>query len=290
MSKNASSDSDKHRKPDNPQETLNDENYYYSGFFVAEMSCCVIKAANYNPVGHYYFAVDITVSNANKALLENINKEVMKEGGIISPIKGGYNLSARGKKRVRMVLDFLDRYPVIAGDLAKQRIELVREALTYLEAHRGSSDHQVKTRIMDDIRSKLRVIKETGVALRAYRQQHAGKDAIGHFLAGVLDGDGSFGFKRSRDRQQPFIAIAMKDKKVIELLRDFVQHGNVRRRKDGTYHYEINHQKVVLDVCHLFLTRYPLHHARQRERMQHLQRILNDYTRNRDTTLGARMI
>lgn len=37
MSKNASSDFDKDRKPGNPQETLNKENFYYSGFLQQEV-------------------------------------------------------------------------------------------------------------------------------------------------------------------------------------------------------------------------------------------------------------
>lgn len=281
MSKNAFSDSDNtSRKPDNPQETLAKKNYYYAGFFAAEMSCSVIKATNHNPVGHYYFAVDITVSNADRKLLEHVNKIVMQGKGIISPIKGAFNLSARGKKRVQTVLDFLNRYPIIAGDLAKNRLMLVQEALVYLQANRGSSNHQIKTQVMDDIRMKLRMIKENGIVSESYDQKYVNKDVVGHFLAGVLDGEGSFGFKKSRNRLQPFLAVAMKDQKIIQLLREFIQYGNVRRRKDGMYHYEINHPKVLQAVCSLFLTQYPLHHVRQRERMQHLQRILNDYTRN----------
>lgn len=280
MSKNASSDSDINRKPGNPQETLKKDNFYYAGFFAAEMTCSVIKAANYNPVGHYYYAVDITVTNADKALLQNVNEVVMKGGGIISPVKGAFNLSARGKNRVRIVLDFLDRYPIIVGDFAKNRIALLREAFAYLEEHRGSSEHQKKIEVMDGIRKKLRQIKESGVAFQSYAQESTDKDILGYFLAGVLDGEGSFGFKKSRDRQQPYFAVAMKDRKIIELCRKFLQHGNVRHRKDGVYHYEINHSQVLQKVCQLFLTNYPLRHTRQRERMQKLQRLLNDYTQN----------
>lgn len=280
MSNNASSDSDASRKPDNPQETLNEENWYYAGFFAAEMSCSVIKAANYNPVGHYYFAIDITVSNADRTLLEKINTIVMQNSGVISAIKGGFNLSARGKRRVRQVLNFFDQYPILAGDLARNRLDLMREALSYLEVHRGSSKHQAKSQAMDEIRKKLRSIKENGVSFHSYSPESTDKDLIGHFLAGVLDGDGSFGMKKSENRQQPFLAIAMKDRKIIQLLRDFIQYGNVRKRKDGVFHYEINHSKILQDVCSTFLTQYPLRHAGQRKRLQHLQRILNDYTRN----------
>ena len=279
MSKNASSDSDTHRKPDNPQETLN-KKYYYSGFCAGEMSCSVIKATNYNPAGHYYFAVDFTVSNADKRLLERVNEVVMQGSGIITPVKGAFNLSARGKNRVRVVLDFLNRYPIIIGDLAKNRVALLREAHAYLETHRGSREHQMKIHVMGTIRKKLRKIKESGVAFKAYAQESAGKDAIGYFLAGVLDGEGSFGFKKSGNRQQPFLAVAMKDRKIIELCRRFLQYGKVRKRNDGMYHYEINHSEILKKVCTIFLTRFPLKHVRQRERMKNLQRLLNDYTRN----------
>ena len=280
MSKNASSGSDSHRKPDNPQETLEEEKYYYSGFFAGEMSCSIIKAANHNPVGHYYFAVDITVSNADKNLLQRVNEKVMQGSGIITPVKGAFNLSARGKNRVGIVLDFLERYPIIVGDLAKNRIALLREAHTYLKAHHGSREHHAKTQVMDNIRKKLRTVKETGVALESYAQEHTNRNAIGYFLAGVLDGEGSFGFKKSGNYQQPFLAVAMKDRKIIELFKEFLKHGKVRLHNDGMYHYEINHSQVLKNICSLFISQYPLKHERQRERITKLQRLLNDYTRN----------
>lgn len=281
MSKNAFSGSNKISwKPDNPQETLGEKNYYYAGFFAAEMSCSVIKAANRNPVGHYYFAIDITVTNSDKNLLSDINRIVMQGKGIITKVKGAFNLSARGKKRVQMVLDFLGHYPIIIGDLAKNRIALIQEALGYLVLHRGLSKHQVKTQVMDGIRTKLRLVKETGVVSKQYRLLPVSRNAIGYFLAGVLDGEGSFGFKKSGNRLEPFFAAAMKDRKIIELLQEFIRYGKVRHRKDGMYHYEINNPKVLLNVCSVFLTQYPLQHIRQRERMEYLKRILNDYTRN----------
>lgn len=284
MSKKASSDSDQTkkllgRKPGNPQETLK-ENFYYSGFFAAEMTCCVIKAANQNPVGHYYFAVDITVTNADKALLQRVNEVVMEGGGIISPVKGAFNLSARGKNRVRVVLDFLNRHPIIIGDLAKNRIALLRETLAYLEEHRGQSEHGKKSEVMDDIRKKLCAIKEIGAVGLSYPLENADRNVIGHFLAGVLDGEGSFGFKTSGTRQEPFFAIAMKDQKIVKLCRDFLQYGTVRKRKDGVYHHEINQKQILRKVCDIFLTKYPLKHVRQRERLHIVQRLLNDYTQN----------
>lgn len=281
MSKNASSDFDGDRKPGNPQETLNKENFYYSGFFAAEMTCSVIKAQNYNPKRHYYYAVDITVTNADKFLLQNINRAVMDKRGIITPIKGGYNLSARGKNRVRKVLEFFDRYPVIVGDIAKDRLAFLREAFMYLETHRGSSFREQKTEMMNTIRNKLKKVKEKGSATRSYERENVCKDSVGYFLAGLLDGDGSFGFKKRGIYQQPYFMIAMKDRKIIDLFQEFLHYGKVRKRKDGVYHYEINHSKVLQqEVIPIFLYHYPLRHKKQRNRLKKLQRILNDYTRN----------
>ena len=134
MSKNAFGDFDQNQRPDNPQEMLK-SNFYFSGFLAGEMSCSIIKATNKNPPGHYY-AIDFTVTNADKNLLDEVNHVVMKNRGVITPVKGAYNLSARGKDKVHIVLDFLERYPILTGDLAKNRVILLKTGLEYLEKYR----------------------------------------------------------------------------------------------------------------------------------------------------------
>ena len=122
MSKNASS-------ADNPQEMLK-SNYYFSGFLAGEMSCSIIKATNKNPKGFYY-AVDLTVTNADTNLLTVVNHVVMQNRGVITPVKGASNLSARGKEKVRIALDFLERYPILIGDLAINRI-IILKTVTFM--------------------------------------------------------------------------------------------------------------------------------------------------------------
>lgn len=282
MGNNATSDFSHNRvtrKPDNPQETLDIRNYYYSGFFAGEMTCSVIKATNYHPRGYYYM-VDFTVSNADRRLLNVINQNVFFGLGNISPIKRAFNLKLRGKEKVRTVLRFLERYPILAGDLAQNRIVLLKRALDYLDQHRGQNAHKVKTSVMDSLRESLRRLKTKGIVERVYDfEVSMSRDAVGYFLAGVLDAEGSFGFKNNgSNRQEPFIVVAMKDRKIIELMRDFMHYGSVRLRKDGAFHFEINSKDTLKIVCHLFLERYPLQHRRQRQRLANLQRILNDYT------------
>lgn len=273
MSNKVFSDSDASRKPDNPQETLEEKNFYYSGFCAAEMSCSVIKATNHHPEG-YYYAVDLTVSNADRSLLHEVNKTLMNGSGVITPVKGALNLSARGKRKVRVALDFLEKYPIITGDLANGRVKLLKRALVFLEEKQGRAVSQEKHEVMSKIRSSLRSIKTKGI-VEACRKVPASNAAVGYFLSGVLDGEGSFGLKGGRE---PYLFVAMKDRKIIELFREFVQYGKVRLRKDGLSHLEINRRDILERVCATFLNKYPLRHARQRERLQKLQRILNDHT------------
>ena len=271
MSKNALS-------ADNPQEMLNANKFWFSGFMSAEMSCSIIKATNKNPKGFYY-TIDLTVTNADRKLLNEINREVMKDRGIITPVKGAYNLSARGKDKVRIALDFLEQYPILAGDLAKNRILFLKTALVYLTDHRTSQFQKEKTVEMEKLRAKLRELKFNGTVDQKFDLLSVvNKNFLGYFLAGVIDGEGSFGFKSSGLRKQPFFAIAMKDRKIIELLQKFIGYGNVRFRKDGVYHLEINHRNILKNVCEMFLNQYPLRQMRQRKRCMFVQQLLNDHT------------
>ena len=262
MSKNALS-------ADNPQEMLKASKFWFPGFMSAEMSCSIIKATNKNPKGEkvgWYYTVDLTVTNADRKLLNEINREVMDGRGVITSVKGAYNLSARGKDKVRVALDFLEQYPILAGDLAKNRIILLRTALLYLEKHTTSRFQKDKTVEMEKLRVKLKELKFNGIVDQEFDLPTANKNSFGYFLAGVIDGEGSFGFKSSGLRKQPFFAIAMKDRKIIELLQKFIGYGNVRLRKDGVYHLEINHRIILKNVCEMFLDQYPLRQTRQRKR------------------------
>ena len=227
----------------------------------------------------------MTVTNADRKLLNEINREVMNGRGVITPVKGAYNLSARGKEKVRTALDFLEQYPILAGDLAKNRIVIFKNALMYLTDHKTSKFQKEKTAEMEKLRSKLRELKFNGVVDQEFELPTVDKNSLGYFLAGVIDGEGSFGFKSSGLYKQPFFAIAMKDRKIIELLQKFIGYGNVRLRKDGVYHLEINGLNILKNICGMFLNQYPLRQTRQRKRCMFVfQQLLNDHT---PRSLGA---
>lgn len=271
---------------DYQQETypLSNRGFYYTGFCAGEMSCSLIRASNRG--AGFYYTPDFTISNSDPRLLQEVNAVVGQENGIITAITGGYNLSFRGCKKVQIVLAFFDKYPLIVGELANSRIWLLREVVKFLmQRVRNKVYTSEEIKRVETYRAALRRIKQTGNSIRAFERLAVSADALGHFLAGVVDAEGSVSLKRRASTYQPFIALAMKDRQIVELLQDFLGFGNVRRRLDGMYHYEAGCLQDVLAAVRLFTSVYPCQQQRTRARLDKLERILNDYTRDTSTPL-----
>ncbi len=261
---------------DNQQETsLVSKFFYYTGFCVGELSCSVIRANDKRGRG-FYFMPDITISNADLNLLKEINRIIALNLGNISPIKGGYNLKFRGKKKVGKIFQFLKKYPVITGDLAKKKLELLKNILPAIGK---DSKIQDREKVIEKCREDLKDLKLNGLAEEIKDTSNFTDDQIGFFLAGIIDAEGSCGFKKSGLRMQPFFAVAMKDRKIIELIKDFLSCGNIHvRTNDGLYHWETGKKSDVLQVAEIFMTRYPSKLQKMKDRMKNLRRTLNDYT------------
>lgn len=267
---NASSD------PENQQETsLSSQNFYYTGFCVGELTCSVIRANDKRGRG-FYFMPDITISNADLDLLKEINWIIASNLGNISPIKGGYNLKFRGKKKVEKVFQFFQNYPVITGDLAKRKLELLKNILPAIGGNSKVTDRE---KVIEKCREDLKDLKLNGFDEEMIEINHFKDDGIGFFLSGIIDAEGSCGFKKSGLRLQPFFAVAMKDRKIIELIQDFLNCGNIHIRiNDGLYHWETSKISDVLKVIKIFTSKYPSRLKKMKERMQNVRRTLNDYT------------
>lgn len=263
---------------DNQQETLQ-ASFYYTGFCSGEMSCSLLRLSNRkSKSGGIYYTPDLTVSNADLSLLKKINRIIAGGKGIISPVKGGYNLSIRGKAKVKKALSFFDRFPPIVGDLTLSKLALLRKALRVLEARKSYRRSLKEQKQLERIRAKFARMKKTGKPSFNYPQRIFLADSIGYFLAGVLDAEGSVGIKKSGG-SQPFVAIALKDRKIVELFKEFLGRGNIHLRpKEKIYHFEIGARKDVLITLRLFTRVYPSKLSKMVERVKVLQRILNDYT------------
>lgn len=269
---------------DNQQETRQSmfykRSFYYTGFCSGEMSCSLLRLSNRRSKnGGVYYSPDITIANADLILLKNINR-VLGNRGVISTIKGGYNLSFRGKEKVRKVFAFLKKYPPITGDLTLSRLTLLRKALIILEARKGYRRSLLDQRRLDGIRQQLFILKKTAVPTQSFSQKTFDRDSIGYFLAGVLDAEGSVGIKKNGVKHtQPFFAVAMRDRKIVELFHSFLNVGHIHLRpKEKMFHFEIGSRKEVLQVVQMFLRIYPSKLLKMKKRLKRLLRILNDYT------------
>ena len=260
---------------DNQQDASRFCNNYYTGFCVGELSCSVIRATDKRGRG-FYFMPDITISNADLELLKEINSVISLKEGNISPIKGGYNLKFRGKRKVELVLQFFSKYPVLAGDIARRKLELLKNVLPAI-----GKDSKVQNRlqIIEKCREDLKDLKHNVFSREKINTRRFCNDEVGFFLAGIIDAEGSCGLKKSGLRKEPYFAVAMKDRKIIELIKDFLSCGYIHLRSDdGLFHWEINKKSDVLKVIEIFTTTYPSKLAKMKERMQNVRRTLNDYT------------
>lgn len=264
---------------DNQQETLS-ESFYFTGFCCGEMSCSLLKLSNRkSKKGGVYYTPDITVSNADYFLLQEINRLVCDSLGVISTIKGGYNLSFRGKEKVKKALKFFTRFPPIAGDLALSRLFLISKSIKVLEKQRAYRRTASIQTSLEDIRTQFSNVKTKAVPISNFRQQVFSRDAIGHFLSGILDAEGSVGVKSNGKSRQPFVAVAMKDEKIVRLFKSFFHLGHIHLRpKEKMFHYEIGAKAEVLKILNVFTKDYPVKLRKTQERIEKVQRILNDYT------------
>ena len=195
---------------DNQQETS--KSFYYTGFSVGELSCSILKLHNRKSKnGGIYYTPDLTISNADKKLLHDIDEVCGDNLGVVTKIKGGFNLSFRGKKKVKQLLSFFDSCPPIAGDLTLSKIEIIKKAISVIEGERTYRRSEETRNQLEECREKLKTIKQSGLAKKSFMTQPRSNSDIGYFLSGIFDAEGSVGMKRSGKRMQPFAAVAMKD-------------------------------------------------------------------------------
>jgi len=265
---------------ENQQETS--KNYFYTGFCVGELSCSILKLTNRKSKnGGVYYTPDITISNADRKLLSDINMMCGDNSGVITKIKGGFNLSFRGKKKAKKMLSFFDKFPPIVGDLTLSKIEIVKKSISVMEDDKKYRRSKKTLNWLEKYREKLKTIKRSGLAEKSFNTISRSESKIGYFLSGVFDAEGSVGMKRSGKRLQPFAAIAMKDKKIIELFRDYFGFGNVRfRSRENVYHWESGSILGVLKLIDVFRNIYPNKLLKMKQRMEKVRRILNDYMPN----------
>ena len=88
-------------------------------------------------------------------------------------------------------------------------------------------------------------------------------DAIGYYLAGFTDGEGSFHvvFRKRQDYKLLWkislcFNVAQKDRVVLELFKQHLNCGTLRQRRDGVWYYEVNNLNDLLHKVIPFFERF----------------------------------
>jgi hypothetical protein len=254
--------------------------FYYTGLCCGEMSCCLLRLKNRkSKTGGVYYTPDITISLSDKDLLKEVNQKISDNIGIITKIKGGYNLSFRGKKKVIKILSFFNQYPPILGDISLSKLILLVKSTNILSSKRSYRRSLYQQNQLENVRRQFRLIKQTAKPIYKFKQRIFCDQDIGYFLSGVFDAEGSVGLKKNGIYKQPFFAVAMRDVKIIKLFKRYLNIGHIHNRpKERILHFEINSRKEVLKALNLFLKKYPSKLNKTRKKIKRLRRILNDYT------------
>lgn len=252
---------------DNQQETL----YYFTGFLTGEGSISLIKATNKKGGSGFYYTPDLTISNADLNLLKEVNRIVAENRGVISSIKGGYNLSIRGKEKVKITLTFLKNFRPVAGNLIREKLKILAKGISILEKKTDRSR-------VEKLRKRLREIKKTAKANRNFSQLKLNRKKIGHFLAGIVDAEGSMGWRKSGDRLQSYFCVLMREETIVDLFQKYFNFGQkYYRPAEKLFHFETGKKENVLRLANFFLDECPVRLSKNIGRLENLQRILNDY-------------
>ena len=90
-------------------------------------------------------------------------------------------------------------------------------------------------------------------------------DDVGHYVAGFVDGEGSFNvpIRRERDRAMPLRAglsfnVSQIGRALPELLQGVFACGTVRERRDGVVYFEVTRPCDLTERVFPFFERYPL--------------------------------
>lgn len=105
-------------------------------------------------------------------------------------------------------------------------------------------------------------------------------EEIGYYLAGFVDGEGSFNvsIKKVRDRNLGWrvtacFNVSQRDVHNLNLLQKVLGCGTIRRRWDGVHYFEVNSYRDLLDKVIPFFRKYPLQSPSKKETLEVFTKI-----------------
>src|SRR6202011_5219265 len=121
---------------------------------------------------------------------------------------------------------------------------------------------------------------------------------IGWYLAGFVDGEGSFNvsFRPRRDYKMPwkvslFFNISQRDPVILSFYKKYLECGTMRQRRDGVWYYEVNNLNAIIGNVIPFFERFGFLSAKKKRdfaKFKQLAGILDDGAHQ--TEAGVRRI
>ncbi len=105
-------------------------------------------------------------------------------------------------------------------------------------------------------------------------------DGTGHYLAGFVDGEGSFNvsIKKVNDRKLGWrvgacFNVSQRERHILELIQETLGCGTIRRRGDGVHYFEVNSFRDLNDKVIPFFRKYLLRSPSKNQTLEVFARI-----------------
>ena len=100
-------------------------------------------------------------------------------------------------------------------------------------------------------------------------------DELGHYLAGFVDGEGSFNvsIKKVNDRMLGWrvaacFNVSQREGHILKLLQQALGCGTIRKRWDGVHYFEVNSHHDLAEKVIPFFRKYPLRSLNKSETLE----------------------
>ena len=120
---------------------------------------------------------------------------------------------------------------------------------------------------------------------------------IGYYLAGFADGEGSLNvsLRNKKDYTRnwqvcPCFNVSQKDITILALFKRYLECGNIKKRKDGLFMYEVNNYSMLKERVIPFFKKYPFISSSKEENFSLFCQILAIMNGDHLTEQGFRKI
>jgi hypothetical protein len=162
----------------------------------------------------------------------------------------------------------------------QEKLSYLRQAIVALSEKKNRNirlPNEAAT--IEILRQKLKELKMNGKSNIKFQRKVTSERLVGSFLSGIVDAEGSMGFRKCGNRHQPYFTVGMREEAIIDLFQEFFGFGSkYYRPAQKLYQFETGKKENVFWLANCFLEKYTIKLSKNRKRLQKLQRTLNDYT------------